>query len=171
MIDFKIKKGNRYCNNFLYCLFKSYYRYKTKITYDVIFTDSCIYNLRSENNLEINELFGLSFGYHKNNSASFGWNCVNGNISLFSSCYSDSKRNYQFITTVVLNKQYKLSIRLVPDSYMFIVIPLDPKKVIKYNRLKRDNFIVKWGYRLWPHFGKSCAAIHDIIIKMKEIKL
>lgn len=161
--SYLIKKGNHYCSNWLRI---SPYFYKTKLSYSVIFTDSCQYDLPYPESLAVNKLFGLSYGFHHENSARFGWHYNYGQIQLFAYCYVNGKRVEVFICALDINKEYKLSILRTNKKYFFAVTG---EGVMSQKTILLNNSKLQFsGYKLWPYFGGKNVAPHNIEILMRE---
>ena len=162
--DFKrwiIKKGKHYCSQLF--RFKPYWQ-KDRLSNHVIFTSSCEYKLDYPDNLDVNKLFGLSYGYHHNNSARFGWHYGSHGIQLFAYCYINGKRTESFICFLKFNTQYKLTLIRTAAKYSFVVTSKDIMRQVQVPHPK----IPRYGYRLNPYFGGNQTAPHDMIILMHE---
>jgi hypothetical protein len=160
-IEYTIKKGKHYCSN----LFRlKLYLWKSKLSYNVIFTESCKYDLPYPQSLAVNKLFGLSYGYHHNNSTRFGWHYNYGQIQLFAYCYVNKVRKESFICALNIGETYKLSILKTRDKYFFAVSGqgvLAQKSII-------HNKTINMGYQLFPYFGGTEVAPQDIKILLQK---
>ena len=161
-VKYTIKKSKHYCSNlfrFRLCLWKS------KLTRNVIFTDSCKYDLPYPQSLAVNKLFGISYGYHHKNSVRFGWHYNYGKIQLFAYCYVDGVRKESFICALETNEIYKLSILKTKDKYFFAV---SGKDVLAQKSITHGTNMSKIGYQLFPYFGGTEVAPHDITILIQK---
>lgn len=165
-IDYKIKSGKHYSNQWFYKIFNSFFFKIKRLSYKVTFNKNCLYTLNNNDKYDINKLFGFSLGYHHIDSARFGWS-VNGNsVDIFCYCYIDGKRTSSFLLSVVPEKEYKFTIFGLSDCYVFLATDSDnqvKRKLI--NKTKSRN---KWGYKLWPYFGGNQKAPHDMNIYLEE---
>ena len=165
---YSIHKGNH--RSGLY--FKPHYNLR-ELTYDVMFTDSCIYQLDKVNQFDINKLFGLSYGYHHTNSVRFGWRSVGyaGNkIDIVAYCYVNGQRvkdigRHTFLTMIQTNKLYTLKIETLPTKYTLSVS--DKDGLIAHKSISHST-LPNWGYHLFPYFGGDCVAPHDINIILQQ---
>jgi hypothetical protein len=152
--------------------FKPHYGLKD-VEHVVTFNKSANYNLRSNDQYDINKLFGISYGYHHNNSVRFGWRslCPNSTkIEILMYVYVDGERIKEVneeltICTVDINVPYRYEIVTIKDKYYFIVSDMNHNvlniKTMDFNPLKP-----KWGYHLYPYFGGNRTAPHNITISM-----
>jgi hypothetical protein len=135
-----------------------------------MFTGSCLYDLKDEDQGDVNKLFGYSLGLHHINSVRFGWraNIKNATIEIVAYEYRDKVRSVTPICEVKLNEPYKYDIQYngygqvqyavyEKDGFqvMGIVNPLVLKH--KYNI----------GYTLGIYFGGNEKAPQDITIYRK----
>ena len=139
----------------------------TRLSNEVIFTDSCLYQFDDVDQLDTNKLFGLSYGLHHNNSIRFGWRADNNKIKLSLYCYNDSKRSMIDICNVDINNIIKLNFEY--DSKKLQIVAIVEVKDATYmvtHPFKMPKF--KLGYHLWPYFGGNKTAPHEIHIWLKH---
>jgi len=156
-----IKKGKHYCSKLF--RFSPYLR-KERFSQNVIFTTSCKYHLDYPDNLDINKLFGLSYGYHHRNSARFGWHYNAGNIQLFAYCYINGKRKESFICSLKIGTQYKLTLITTSKKYCFVVTSKETLRQVQVPHPRIPNY----GYRLNPYFGGNQVAPQEMEILIHE---
>lgn len=89
------------------------------------FTDSCRYNLGTEDQYDWNKLFGVCrglFGIHKH-SGRFAWryNTNTGTIEIAAYSYIDGIRYMDFIKTIRLNKAYKFKLKKEAGYLLFYI--------------------------------------------------
>ena len=162
---FLTKKDSHYSDQFLYKSFNFLNRYSV-LGFLVEFDGSCRYELPKEDQEDINKLFGFSLGFnHHKDSARFGWFYKKDQIHLYSYTYSNSKRSYEFITKLELNKIYSLSIFSFNNEFEFSVSY--GGELIAIKKVK-NNKPFSIGYKLWPYFGGNNPAPHDIKISLTE---
>ena len=169
MKKYTILKGNHRSGFYI----KPHYR-TFDLSYDVLFTNSTIYQLDKINQFDINKLFGLSYGYHHTNSVRFGWRSVGyaGNkIDIVAYCYVNGQRvkdvgRYTFLTMIQTNKLYTFSIKTLPTKYTLSVS--DQSGLIASKSITHDT-LPDYGYYLFPYFGGDCVAPHNIDIFLRKI--
>lgn len=129
------------------------------LEFDAIFDQSAIYKIEPANQTDINKLLGFSDcnSMHHENSARFGWNWTDS-LNIYAYCYSSGKVNHKYITSINLNKVYRYSIYKTSSRYLFC---LDGKSVWMERNNKEGS-----GYVLFPYFGGTELAPHDIKIKL-----
>lgn len=164
-MDFKnyfIKKGNHRSG-----FFPNLYLKMFKTKYEVMFSKNCIYQFGDIDDLDINKLFGLSFGFHHYNSIRFGWNVDGDKIAIHVYYYKLGKRFMNKIISIPVETIHTFEIT-VYDVYYELKIFNQDKKLIGWSNVVKPK-TVKWGYRLFPYFGGNRYAPHDVEIKMKKI--
>lgn len=131
--------------------------------YRVAFTDSCKYYIGTDDQADINKLFGIGyFPHHQQKSVRIGWNynLVSNVVNLFAYWYSKGQRNSIFIESVPIGPAYDMFI--VMHKTMHIVeTPNNTTRII----VKPDRL----GYLLHPYFGGNRVAPHDILIDMHRL--
>jgi hypothetical protein len=150
------------------------------LKYRITFTESCRYDIGSEDQGDINKLFG--FGHinlnviykkdgklkfrpmHHYSSVRFGWryNLQTDKIEILSYYYDRGIRNYSLICDVEINESFIYEIKeLSESSYVlnindnFSTIVNIPTKSLKYI--------------LGLYFGGNKKAPHDIRVEMEKI--
>jgi hypothetical protein len=167
---YTIKKGRHYSG---FRFPKFHWEQKT-LKKSVKFTDSCIYDHGDDDQLDVNKLFGLSFGFHHKNSIRFGWrwDTKYDMIQLYGYTYLNGSRIIEPITYLLLNKNYVLGIEVCDTCYHLTVYDCDDynsfggRKKFSTTMLKGD--IPKWGYHLYPYFGGNKVAPHNIYLYMDD---
>ena len=161
---FNIKKGRHYSGSFFYKILHLL-NFKSRMSYYIYFDDSCLYNDETSHKYDVNKLFGFSIWYHHENSYRIGWNSLNNKINLYAYSYINGERIIQNLCVVETNQEYKCIININNSKVIFTVIdsesninqviqPITPKKVI--------------GYKLWPYFGGTQIASHNMVIELTE---
>ncbi len=135
----------------------------TRMVRRVVFKNSCLYDISFPDKLDINKLFGFSYGNHHDNSARFGWNCAGGGIALFGYCYVNGKRVEKFITIIETEKEHKLMISVSKEKYVFTVFTGKRMEQVVISKPKK---VRKLGFELWPYFGGNQKAPHTMEIYM-----
>lgn len=147
---------------------------KNRVAYDVMFSKSCLYKtMVPENMKDINKLFGISFGFHHQNSVRFGWrdNGV-GKIDLIAYVYKDGKRINEwdesiYIETVDVHTHYRMEISVGGGHFMFTVIKGD--KIVGATIIEHGENLFPIGYHLNPYFGGDETAPHDMNIELCRV--
>lgn len=170
MLHFTIKNNRHYSNNWIWKSLSSFWARKKRFSYNVVFHRNCKYILNSEDQEDINKLYGVCFGLNPhNNSMRFGWNysIELDKINLYSYCYINGKREYKFLCSVDVDKEYTLCIHtLSKEKALFTVICSETSKIAQ--RFIVINKTKNWGVNLWPYFGGNNAAPHNITISLEE---
>ncbi|HEY0653012.1 MAG TPA: hypothetical protein VGD65_07785 [Chryseosolibacter sp.] len=131
------------------------------------FDRSAMYDL-ADNALQSskNKLMGFSDcnSLHHENSARFAWQWYDGKLEIFAYCYVNGARIEQYIGTVAIGKKNKYSIRCMREHYEF---RLNNQEIVK---IERGTTCDKgFYYMLWPYFGGTAPAPHDITILIERI--
>ena len=157
-MKFTILKGSHYSDQFLYKSI-NFLNLSSILTFKVNFDKSCIYNLNSPDQLDINKLFGFSNGFnHHKYSARFGWNSGVDKINIFSYVYDSGKRKSNLISKIETDRYYKMAI--VDDNTNWIFA------IDNYCTMVPKSEKFKIGYKLWPYFGGNNTAPQDLSINM-----
>lgn len=135
--------------------------------YQVVFESDCQYDLGTEDQLDINKLFGVSFGMHHKNSARFGWRSVGNQIELLAYCYVNKKREWTSLGLVNLNVLYNLKIYVTDDQYQFKVYNLD--RLVSSCVIQKGK-VPEYGYFLFPYFGGTSVAPHSMRILLRRLE-
>jgi len=144
------------------------------LSWNVKFTESCRYDLQSDDQYDTNKLCGIGFipGFHHKDSARFGWRYWNekGWIELSAYCYVNGKRIIQHIAFCEIGKTYRIELTKLSTMYFFSCN--EPREngfttigttEIAYNHKK------KMGYRLGIFFGGNQPAPHDMEIQLDKL--
>lgn len=139
-----------------------------ELNFVALFDSSAIYtNIDSLNQLAINKLFGFSdcSDLHHENSARFGWRWYQNEIQIFTYCYKGSVRTDNHLTSVKLNEENNYQIKTEGNNYIFIVNGIS-------DTLKNGcSSTIDYGkYFLYPFFGGTETAPHEIKIRIRELK-
>ncbi len=134
------------------------------IRYDVMFTDSCMYDIGKEDQGDINKLFGIAYWpHHHQNSVRFGWNYLKGDeINIHAYWYRDGLRYSKYIGTVKIGMRHTFVLMPSVKSHNLQVIG----RGIAYTVPVPGS---RYGYHLGPYFGGNKTAPHDITIMMEKL--
>ena len=157
---FVIRKGNHYATPRLNETLQS-----STLVFDARFNESAVYDLGDptlQNNK--NKLLGFSDcnALHHENSARFAWQWFNGHLEIYAYCYIDGERKEAYMGTVSLDCYNRYEIEVTSSDYVFILNGGPPLSFQRKNVC--DNGLY---YRLWPYFGGSVAAPHDVFINIR----
>ncbi|MCS6823954.1 MAG: hypothetical protein NZ529_06630 [Cytophagaceae bacterium] len=139
---------------------------RKQLKFIAYFDSSAIYTLSdSVEQYDINKLFGFSDcgTLHEQNSARFGWRYLNNRIEIFAYVYCNGVRHTQYLTCVSPFEQVIYQIIAENNFYIFNV----KDAYAELPRACNDEHNIK--YHLFPYFGGTLEAPHDINIYIKEI--
>lgn len=137
----------------------------------VRFDFDCRYKIESDDQYDINKLFGIGyFPNHHKESARFGWRFdYDENKFIISAyCYINGERVMKDICACVANKDYDMVIEVMPYHYEFYVRQSENNLKVgghmQYRTHKKE-----FSYPLGLYFGGNQTAPHEMTIKMKRI--
>jgi len=145
--------------------------FKRTLRFSAMFFESCLYDIKDNDDYDINKLFGFSTSiFHHRNSARIGWRCNSKReIELFAYAYVKGKRHVSYLGVVDINTDFECVIIDNEDAYLFNVKVSE----IKDNEIidKEYNAIIKkskdwffFNYYLYPYFGGNKTAPHTMKI-------
>lgn len=158
---------------------------KTSMSRYVTFHESCAYELPAYNSLDVNKLFGLSFGFFAvhENSARFGWrwNAQGQCIDLLAYVYTNGKRNWDagmnfpVVSQVRLGEEVCCSIKLINKEFFHFEVLHNPgmgfecvEHRIATGWLKKGQALPSYGLTHSLYFGGPKPAPHDMHITMSK---
>lgn len=111
-----------------------------------------------------NKLLGFSDcnSLHHENSARFAWQWNHDQLEIYAYCYVDGVRVEKFVGIVNINEVNHYEITLHERYYTF---SLNKKTTVNVERGKTCS--AGLYYMLWPYFGGSKPAPHQISIRLK----
>lgn len=141
----------------------------TRMAFEARFDASAIYDLgdiASQSNK--NKLLGFADcnSQHHENSARFAWQWFDDRLEIYAYCYVDGQRMEQFLGTVPIDTFVRYEIELSTDSYIFRLND-DTLAIVPRGQVCRTGIF----YKLWPYFGGSVPAPHDVRIQIRPIFL
>jgi len=158
---FVVKKGEHYATpRVVESLQTSTLRFQAK------FDGSAIYDFRQEGFQDSkNKLFGFSDcnDLHHQNSARFAWQWMDERLEIFAYCYVDGERVEAFVGTVELNTYNDYRISISEEHYEFQLNGGEPVRIKRGSVCERGVY-----YKLWPYFGGTLPAPHDVTIAIRE---
>lgn len=115
----------------------------------------------------VNKLMGFSDcnAHHHENSARFGWRWYENRLEIHAYCYIDSIRVHELIATVNPNEENVYEIVREANAYIFFI---NGEKKTEISRAQSCSEGV--SYKLYPYFGGSAPAPHDVHINIKMIE-
>ena len=152
--EYDIRKGDHYCGIHYGTLTSQVLRFEAN------FSSSCIYC----GNTDINKLYGFSEcdEYHHKNSARFGWRWDTTHISIWAYYYNSGVFHSKLLGYCGVNESRQYQIRILENYYQYsfsgseVVVPRD-------HRCDLGLY-----YRLWPYFGGTQTAPHDMKIYIQD---
>lgn len=111
-----------------------------------------------------NKLLGFSDcnSLHHENSARFGWQWFNDRLEIFAYCYVNSQRTEKYIGVVNIDEVNHYELRIVGNDYIFQLNNNSPVSIERGSVCNAGTY-----YILWPYFGGTLPAPHDVTIKVK----
>lgn len=165
-MHYQIKKGSHYTEGFHFGVHFG----KRTVSKTIKFHSTCLYNLNSSNQYDINKLYGFSEGYHHHNSARFGWRCDKESnlIELLAYVYVDGKRIHEWEMDILIRKvkcdsAIDTKIEIFKDHYLFSVVTSYGTSTRK---MPRGKMCIPIGYDLFPYFGGNCTAPQNMFIEL-----
>lgn len=129
----------------------------------VIFDESCIYDLKSEDQFDVNKLFGLGFfPHHIQTSARFGWNwnLKSEVIDIYTFIHRGGIFSFEFMTFIEIDKPITLTLLVQKRQVIF-----EAKKKTGFITMSQPLITNPLAYQLHPYFGGNQTAPHDMKIK------
>jgi hypothetical protein len=113
-----------------------------------------------------NKLLGFSDcnSLHHENSARFAWQWMNDRLEIFAYCYVNGQRVEEFIGVVEPEQENRYELSIQNNQYIF---KLNDQEPVRINRGSACNTGVH--YMLWPYFGGTLPAPHDVHLSIKMI--
>lgn len=165
-VKYTVSKGNHYS------IHDGDFLNNDILQFDVKFDNTVIYSLSDTNDQkDFNKLYGFcdcNSLVHEN-SARFGWRWYDNQIEIFAYYYVNGKPNIDkmssmedYMGSVKPNEVNHYSIRISGNHYIF---QLNNKilETPRHQKCKAGGY-----YKLYPYFGGTSIAPHDINIYIKE---
>lgn len=172
---YKILKGFHYCLAFPWVIKGGNLRKKLR------FTESCKYDLGTEDQFDWNKLIGFSLGLigpkgHLNpvhwNSVRLGWryNVKEKKFEISAYCYSEGTRlDTPVLAKVEANQIFAVEI-LSDDIARLIHLKIDGKILYSYEVPSNAKMgSSAWGWRLKPYFGGNRTSPHKMVVRHDDI--
>lgn len=164
MKKYVIEKGEHDCKGLHFGI-----TFKKKVKVRAKFTASCLYDLKTNDNYDINKLFGFSTTYyHHNQSARIGWRCVDGEtIQIVTYTYNHGERMAaSVLATVKPEETFECSIEDIESAYVYVFYGKGYSHTV---RVPKQPDKVWFKYLLWPYFGGNIPAPHDMVLYMERL--
>lgn len=159
---FVIKKNNHYATPRLTETLQS-----NKLSFEARFDDSAIYDLEDlALQSSKNKLLGFSDcnSAHHENSARFAWQWYNNRLEIYAYCYVNGERKEAFVGLAELNTFNQFEIELTKNNYVFRLNESNPVYMERQSKCETGVY-----YKLWPYFGGSVPAPHDIRVEIRPL--
>ena len=161
--EFTIPAGEHYSTPRLHETFS-----EQKIAFRAKFNASAQYDLGDPAlQSNINKLMGFSdcSNLHHENSARFGWKWESERLDIYAYCYVAGVRTHEFVGTVDLHTHNLYEIIATSEEYVF---SLNGHRKMAIARSSSCEAGV--NYMLYPYFGGSVPAPHDVTVEIEMIK-
>jgi hypothetical protein len=159
---FTIRQGEHYSTpRLVETLQSSVFRFEAKFDASAVyyFDDTSMQSNK-------NKLMGFADcnSLHHENSARFAWQWYNDQLEIYAYCYVNSQRVEKFVGIVALNEFNRYEIELTNNAYIFRLNDEEAVTVERGSTCDRGVY-----YKLWPYFGGTLAAPHDVHIDVKSV--
>ncbi len=137
----------------------------SKLSFDAIFDCTAIYHFEEIEGYDSkNKLLGFSDcnSLHHQNSARFVWQWFDNQLEIHAYCYVDGNRVEEFIGVVNIDQMNHYELSIQGEHYVFKLNDNNPVRIKRGNTCDRGLY-----YMLWPYFGGSLPAPHDISIRLR----
>jgi hypothetical protein len=138
------------------------------LSFNVVFDESCKYEIEGEDQADVNKLFGFSEcdQQHHENSARFGWDWnKSAGITIHAYVYNNSVRTSTQIAKVKLGTEHSYRIDFDDENYYFTIDGL----VDRFPMKRTHKCTTGIYYILYPYFGGNQPAPHNMHIYMKRL--
>jgi len=140
---------------------------RNKLSYDVVFTMSCLYGSGKINGMGVNTLFGLNYGWKTLHNTSFGWRPTDsGRIQIYAVQYCKSHKKEEKLCELEVDLYYNMTIRTNNESSIFSVFDSNGL-VVAYKKFKTTKNI-NFGYESSLELSELNIAPHDIYVFMRR---
>ncbi|GCC53275.1 hypothetical protein SanaruYs_35180 [Chryseotalea sanaruensis] len=160
--NFHLKEGEHFASPRLVESLQS-----SRLAFYAKFDESCRYIFEETSFQDCkNKLLGFSDcnNMHHENSARFTWQWFNNQMEIYAYCYVNGERIEKFIGVVELEKENRYEIELTPDAYLFKLNDQESVSITRSATCTKGMY-----YMLWPYFGGTLPAPHDMHLSIKII--
>ncbi len=158
--QFTMRKGEHFSNSPIVQSLQS-----NTLAFDAQFDASAIYDFREQGFQDSkNKLLGFSDcnSMHHENSARFAWQWFNDRLEIFAYCYVNGQRVEKFVGVVNMDEINSYTLSVKGDNYIFQLNHEEPVYIERGNVCNVGVY-----YMLWPYFGGTLPAPHDVTIKVR----
>lgn len=158
--EFVIPAGEHYATPRLHETFG-----EQNLAFKATFDGSAQYDLKDPSlQSNLNKLMGFSdcHSMHHANSARFAWRWYSDRLEIHAYCYVDSVRVMEYIGSVNLHEENRYEIRATANEYVFFI---DGERKTAIDRTTDCD--PGLNYMLYPYFGGSAPAPHDVRVKVE----
>lgn len=160
--QFVVRAAEHYSTPRLVETFKS-----NKLVFNATFDESAMYDFNDPAlQTNKNKLMGFSDcgSQHHENSARFAWQWYNDRLEIFAYCYLNGVRTEKFIGTVELHEENRYEIARTSEEYVFYLNG-ERKAAVERRAVCQEGV----NYMLYPYFGGSVPAPHDVRITIEMV--
>jgi hypothetical protein len=160
-VEYTIKKGQNYAD-------QNPFR---PVDFDVLnfkvkFDSTAIYRtVDPQNQFDINKLYGFADNneHHQKFSARFGWRWSDDALRIFAYVYNEGVVSYKELATVSIGTEISCTLKTTASEYIFTVnhVTGNMPRLSKTPKAK--------GYMLYPYFGGTETAPHNVKIWIKHL--
>jgi len=137
---------------------------KKRLKFRANFDSTCLYNLKTKDQADINKLYGLSSLFIHKHSVRFGWRVEGRVIRIFAYWYRKGVRGWADLGTVQPDEWNEYSIEQLPNK--FWLFKLNDTEF----RIPPIDWCTKYGFKSFPYFGGNVPAPHSMDIGLYEIE-
>jgi len=111
-----------------------------------------------------NKLLGFADcnSLHHQNSARFAWQWFNNSLEIYAYCYVNGQREEKFIGVVNIDELNRYELIVTDDHYIFQLNSNEPVSIERGDVCRNGVY-----YMLWPYFGGTLPAPHDVSIQLQ----
>jgi len=157
---FVIKEGEHYASPRVVETLKS-----NNLSFTAKFDPSCQYLFENQGFQDSkNKLLGFAdcSSLHHENSARFSWQWLHDQLEIYAYCYVNGVRVEQFVGVVAIGEENHFEIKLLDTQYVFTLNNEQPVVIERGTTCNTGVY-----YMLWPYFGGTLPAPHDVHLSIK----
>lgn len=158
--DFIIREGEHYASPRIVQSLQS-----NTLSFSAKFNETAMYHFDDAGFQDSkNKLLGFSDcnSLHHENSARFAWQWYKDQLEIYAYCYVNGERIEKFIGVVKLHEMNHYQLKVIDDNYVFQLNKQEPVSIKRGNVCDKGIY-----YMLWPYFGGSIPAPHDVHLSLK----
>jgi hypothetical protein len=136
-----------------------------KLSFEAIFRPSCQYLFEESGYQDSkNKLLGFADcnSLHHENSARFGWQWLHDQLEIYAYCYVNGERVEKFVGVAAIGEVNHFEIQVLQNEYVFTFNNEPPVAIARGSVCNTGVY-----YMLWPYFGGTLAAPHDVHLSLK----